>query len=72
MARLDPAISLEKAQPCHIIGIAGSSPAMTAGVPVSSDMLLPPVIPGAAAKRRTRNPESLQSLNRPFWIPGSR
>ena len=30
MAGLDPAIPLKKAQPCHIIGIAGSSPAMTA------------------------------------------
>jgi hypothetical protein len=27
----DPAIPLRKARPCHIIGIAGSSPAMTAG-----------------------------------------
>jgi hypothetical protein len=32
MAGLDPAIPLKTAQPCHIIGIAGSSPAMTAGV----------------------------------------
>jgi hypothetical protein len=30
MAGLDPAIPLRKARPCHIIGIAGSSPAMTA------------------------------------------
>jgi hypothetical protein len=29
MAGLDPAIPLMKAQPCHMIGIAGSSPAMT-------------------------------------------
>jgi hypothetical protein len=29
MAGLDPAIPLIKAQPCHMIGIAGSSPAMT-------------------------------------------
>ena len=29
MAGLDPAIPLSKAQPCHVIGIAGSSPAMT-------------------------------------------
>ena len=29
MAGLDPAIPLIKARPCHIIGIAGSSPAMT-------------------------------------------
>jgi hypothetical protein len=29
MAGLDPAIPLEKARPCHVIGIAGSSPAMT-------------------------------------------
>ena len=31
MAGLDPAIPLGEAKPCHIIGIAGSSPAMTAG-----------------------------------------
>jgi hypothetical protein len=30
MAGLDPAIPLNMARPCHIIGIAGSSPAMTA------------------------------------------
>jgi hypothetical protein len=30
MAGLDPAIPLTKARPCHMIGIAGSSPAMTA------------------------------------------
>jgi hypothetical protein len=30
MAGLDPAIPLIKARPCHMIGIAGSSPAMTA------------------------------------------
>jgi hypothetical protein len=30
MAGLDPAIPLTNARPCHIIGIAGSSPAMTA------------------------------------------
>jgi hypothetical protein len=30
MAGLDPAIPLMEAQPCHVIGIAGSSPAMTA------------------------------------------
>ena len=29
MAGLDPAIPLSKAQPCRLIGIAGSSPAMT-------------------------------------------
>jgi hypothetical protein len=29
MAGLDPAIPLINAQPCHVIGIAGSSPAMT-------------------------------------------
>jgi hypothetical protein len=29
MAGLDPAIPLIEAQPCNIIGIAGSSPAMT-------------------------------------------
>ena len=31
MAGLDPAIPLSEAPRCHIIGIAGSSPAMTAG-----------------------------------------
>jgi hypothetical protein len=31
MAGLDPAIPFIEARPCHIIGIAGSSPAMTAG-----------------------------------------
>src|SRR5262249_1863938 len=31
MAGLDPAIPLSKARPCHMTGIAGSSPAMTAG-----------------------------------------
>jgi hypothetical protein len=36
MAGLDPAISLKKARPCHIIGIAGSSPAMTAGKSTAS------------------------------------
>jgi hypothetical protein len=30
MAALDPAITLDEARPCHDIGIAGSSPAMTA------------------------------------------
>jgi hypothetical protein len=30
MAGLDPAIPLNEAPPCHFIGIAGSSPAMTA------------------------------------------
>jgi hypothetical protein len=30
MAGLDPAIPLIEAPPCHTIGIAGSSPAMTA------------------------------------------
>jgi hypothetical protein len=29
MAGLDPAIPLREARPCHMIGIAGSSPAMT-------------------------------------------
>jgi hypothetical protein len=29
MAGLDPAIPIINAPPCHIIGIAGSSPAMT-------------------------------------------
>jgi hypothetical protein len=29
MAGLDPAIPLIEARPCHMIGIAGSSPAMT-------------------------------------------
>jgi hypothetical protein len=36
MAGLDPAIPVNKARPCHIIGIAGSSPAMTADEPTSS------------------------------------
>jgi hypothetical protein len=31
MAGIDPAIPLIKARPCPMIGIAGSSPAMTAG-----------------------------------------
>jgi hypothetical protein len=31
MAGLDPPIPLRVAQPCHMIGIAGSSLAMTAG-----------------------------------------
>jgi hypothetical protein len=31
MAGLDPAIPLIEARPCHMIGIAGTSPAMTAG-----------------------------------------
>jgi hypothetical protein len=30
MAGLDPAIPLTMGRPCHVIGIAGSSPAMTA------------------------------------------
>jgi hypothetical protein len=30
IAGLDPAIPLKKARSCHVIGIAGSSPAMTA------------------------------------------
>jgi hypothetical protein len=29
MAGLDPAIPLKKARPCHMIGIAASSPALT-------------------------------------------
>jgi hypothetical protein len=37
-AGLDPAIPLKKAPPCHIIGIAGSSPAMTADM-LDSNML---------------------------------
>ena len=37
MAGLDPAIPLREAPPCHMIGIAGSSPAMTAGGPISSE-----------------------------------
>jgi hypothetical protein len=37
MAGLDPAIPLNKAQPCQLIGIAGSSPAMTAGKFTSSE-----------------------------------
>jgi hypothetical protein len=38
MARLDPAIPLIKAPPCHIIGIAASSPAMTAGESVQQSV----------------------------------
>jgi hypothetical protein len=30
VAGLDPATPLNEARPCHMIGIAGSSPAMTA------------------------------------------
>jgi hypothetical protein len=30
MAGLVPAIPLNKARPCHMIGVAGTSPAMTA------------------------------------------
>jgi hypothetical protein len=37
MAGLDPAIPLMEARPCHVIGIAGSSPAMTAGESISSE-----------------------------------
>jgi hypothetical protein len=37
MAELDPAIPLIEAQPCPIIGIAGSSPAMRAVGCISSD-----------------------------------
>jgi hypothetical protein len=40
MAGLDPAIPLRKALPCHMIGIAGSSPAMTAGDSTSSEHAL--------------------------------
>jgi hypothetical protein len=36
MAGLDPAIPLSKARQCHIIGIAGSNPAMTAGRSLST------------------------------------
>jgi hypothetical protein len=39
MAGLDPAIPLKKARPCHMIGIAGSSPAMTADESISFDEL---------------------------------
>jgi hypothetical protein len=45
MAGLDPAIPLTKARPCHIVGIAGSNPAMTAGGFTSFEH---------AADRRTR------------------
>jgi hypothetical protein len=31
MAGLDPAILLSEARPCHMIGVAGTSPAMTTG-----------------------------------------
>jgi hypothetical protein len=34
VAGLDPAISLREARPCHTIGIAGSSPAMTVAGPL--------------------------------------
>jgi hypothetical protein len=34
MAGLDPAIPLREARPCHTIGIAGSSPAMTVAGPL--------------------------------------
>jgi hypothetical protein len=40
MAGLDPAIPLEKAPPCHMIGIAGSGPAMTGGESTSSKLAL--------------------------------
>ena len=33
---LDPAMTIEKALPCHMIGIAGSSPATTGGGSTSS------------------------------------
>jgi hypothetical protein len=36
MAGLDPAIPIRKARLCQISGIAGSSPAMTAGEAISS------------------------------------
>jgi hypothetical protein len=39
MAGLDPAIPLRKAKPRHIIGIAGSSPAMTRVCPYHPNML---------------------------------
>ena len=42
MAGLDPAIPLSMAQPCPIIGIAGSSPAMTESETISSNMLYAP------------------------------
>ena len=40
IAGLDPAIPLEKAPPCHMIGIAGSSPAMSAVGSNSSERAL--------------------------------
>jgi hypothetical protein len=40
MAGLDPAIPLKKARLCHVIGIAGSSPAMTADESTSSEYAL--------------------------------
>jgi hypothetical protein len=40
MAGLDPAIPRAKARPCHMIGIAGSSPAMTADKFTSSEQAL--------------------------------
>jgi hypothetical protein len=47
MAGLDPAIPLNKARPCHTIGIAGSSPAMTVGGFISEEFMeidLPDVV----------------------------
>ena len=41
MAGLDPAIPFIEAQPCHAIGIAGSSPAMTAGGSINPSILEP-------------------------------
>jgi hypothetical protein len=40
MAGLDPAIPIIGARPCHVIGIAGSSPAMTGGWVISSEHAL--------------------------------
>jgi hypothetical protein len=40
MAGLDPAIPIKKAKPCHMIGIAGSNPAMTAGGSTQSEHAL--------------------------------
>jgi hypothetical protein len=39
VAGLDPAIPLRDAPPSQMIGIAGSSPAMTAGGPISSEQV---------------------------------
>jgi hypothetical protein len=49
MAGLDPAIPLMDAPPCHMIGIAGSSPAMTGEVAGHARLRLPAVTPAPLA-----------------------